>query len=82
MAKVMEVINNETGLARCKVCGHERVLPTYPGSKKFSPDNVRRGEWQCAHGCKPKLTQAQVREKEGMWASPDGSVPPKVKVGK
>lgn len=49
MAKVMELIDPESGLMNCQICGARHYAQVKPDSKgKFY-----RGSWQCQNGCKP-----------------------------
>ena len=48
--KVMRLLDGETGLMECKVCGARHLASIKPDSGgKYS-----RGSWQCQHGCDPR----------------------------
>lgn len=44
MAKVMKLINPNTGLMECKVCGRIHIADLKSGF-------YQRGSWQCINGC-------------------------------
>jgi len=44
MAKVMKLINEQTGLMECRVCGAQHTANM--GNGRF-----KRGAWQCSKGC-------------------------------
>ena len=44
--KVMKLINENTGLMECQICGARHNAQIQPGGK------YRRGSWQCPKGCK------------------------------
>lgn len=43
--KVMKLLNPETGLMECTVCGTRHYAQLRQGGKYF------RGNWQCENGC-------------------------------
>jgi hypothetical protein len=47
-SKVMQLVNPETGLMRCRVCAAVHFGPIRPGSG----GRFHRGAWQCQHGCR------------------------------
>ena len=51
--KVMRLVNSNSGLMECKVCGQEHWASLQSGSERA--DGVTRyyrGSWQCSNGCK------------------------------
>jgi hypothetical protein len=46
--KVMRLIDPNTGLMECKVCGRRHQANIRPDSN----GNYYRGSWQCSNGCK------------------------------
>ncbi len=46
--KIMKLIEPETGLMECKVCGARHNAQIRPDSK----GKYYRGSWQCQNGCK------------------------------
>jgi len=44
--KVNRLLNPETGLMECRVCGRRMLANRITGGK------FRRGSWQCRNGCK------------------------------
>ena len=56
--KVRELIDANTGLMRCRVCGaegHANIRPQSGG-------RYWRGAWQCEHGCKLEEASADAKE--------------------
>jgi hypothetical protein len=50
--KIMELIDANSGLLRCRVCGaevHGQIRPQSDG-------RLKRGNWQCMNGCKLEET--------------------------
>ena len=46
--KVMKLLDSQTGLMECRICGarHSPLIKPDSGGKFY------RGSWQCQHGCK------------------------------
>lgn len=53
--KIMKLLDPETGLMECKVCGARHAAVIRPGSN----GKYYRGSWQCVNGCRlpPKSPQ-------------------------
>jgi len=49
--RVMEILERQTGLMRCKVCGDKCWVGQLPNSETQTT-RYCRGFWQCQHGCK------------------------------
>ena len=46
--KVMKLLDPDTGLMQCKVCGNRHIANLRQGGYYY------RGSWQCQNGCKLK----------------------------
>jgi hypothetical protein len=46
--KVMKLLDTNTGLMECKVCGARHFANLKPNSR----GNFYRGSWQCRNGCR------------------------------
>jgi len=44
--KIMRLLDPETGLMECKICGARHHAQIRPGGHYY------RGNWQCRNGCK------------------------------
>lgn len=47
MKKVMRLVDENTGLMECRVCGHKH----FANIKPYSNGKFYRGAWQCENGC-------------------------------
>jgi len=51
--KVMKLLDANTGLMECKVCGNRQVASLQPGvDRADGKTRYYRGSWQCDKGCK------------------------------
>lgn len=46
--KVMKLLDSQTGLMECQLCGARHFANIKPGSN----GNYYRGSWQCQNGCR------------------------------
>lgn len=52
--RTMVLIDVETGLMECKVCGtrHFALVPPKGGTEDIGLKGYKRGSWQCENGCR------------------------------
>lgn len=55
----MKLIDANSGLMKCPICGSQHYAALLPGGRKYI-----RGSWQCPNGCKPKSQSKQPARKK------------------
>ena len=53
MKGTMRLLNAETGLMECRVCGTRHYASLRAGGR------YKRGSWQCSKGCKPQTKKSR-----------------------